>query len=140
MTQLMVPYTDVDAESHTPANPEEAFISVIGKDRPGCIHCAGKGRSIFRTDLKLVCPSFKLLHQLIPVKTKLEVLSDDHHEEFFIRIYFYNDELFYCYTFHIFVCVVVVQAFLVLDPRVVYCSGCVFASDNVCVVCWSDQG
>ncbi|MQL71233.1 hypothetical protein Taro_003563 [Colocasia esculenta] len=45
-----------------------------------------RGRSISRVELKSVCPSFKLLHQLIPVKTKLEVLLDDHHEEFFIWI------------------------------------------------------
>ncbi|MQM21605.1 hypothetical protein Taro_054648 [Colocasia esculenta] len=32
MTQLMAPSSDADAESHTPATPEEAFISVMGKD------------------------------------------------------------------------------------------------------------
>ncbi|MQM13066.1 hypothetical protein Taro_045988 [Colocasia esculenta] len=32
MTQLMAPSSAVDAESHTPATPEEAFISVMGKE------------------------------------------------------------------------------------------------------------
>ncbi|MQL81865.1 hypothetical protein Taro_014333 [Colocasia esculenta] len=46
MTQLMAPSSDIDAESHTPATPEEAFISVMGKDRPGRIHCAGSGETL----------------------------------------------------------------------------------------------
>ncbi|MQM13522.1 hypothetical protein Taro_046447 [Colocasia esculenta] len=32
MTQMIAPSSDVDAESHTPATPEDAFISVMGKD------------------------------------------------------------------------------------------------------------
>ncbi|MQL97180.1 hypothetical protein Taro_029865 [Colocasia esculenta] len=46
MTQLMAPSSDVDAESHTPATPEEAFISVMGKDQPGCVRCAGSGETL----------------------------------------------------------------------------------------------
>ncbi|MQM08081.1 hypothetical protein Taro_040931 [Colocasia esculenta] len=34
MTQMIAPSSDVDAESHTPATPEDAFISVMGKDQP----------------------------------------------------------------------------------------------------------
>ncbi|MQL97957.1 hypothetical protein Taro_030654 [Colocasia esculenta] len=32
MTQLMAPTSGVDAEIHTSATPEDAFISVMGKD------------------------------------------------------------------------------------------------------------
>ncbi|MQL79968.1 hypothetical protein Taro_012420 [Colocasia esculenta] len=32
MTQMIAPSSDVDAESHTPVTPEDAFISVMGKD------------------------------------------------------------------------------------------------------------
>ncbi|MQL78843.1 hypothetical protein Taro_011275 [Colocasia esculenta] len=39
MTQLMAPSSDVDAESHSLVTPEEAFISVMGKDRPGRVRC-----------------------------------------------------------------------------------------------------
>ncbi|MQL98892.1 hypothetical protein Taro_031607 [Colocasia esculenta] len=46
MTQLMAPSSDVDAESHTPATPEEAFISVMGKDLPGHIRYAGSGETL----------------------------------------------------------------------------------------------
>ncbi|MQL87284.1 hypothetical protein Taro_019830 [Colocasia esculenta] len=46
MTQLISPSSDVDAESHTPMTPEDAFILVIGKDRPGHVHCAGSGETL----------------------------------------------------------------------------------------------
>ncbi|MQL75850.1 hypothetical protein Taro_008232 [Colocasia esculenta] len=46
MTQLMAPSSDIDAESHTPTTPEEAFISVMGKDRPIHVHCAGSGETL----------------------------------------------------------------------------------------------
>ncbi|MQL71772.1 hypothetical protein Taro_004113 [Colocasia esculenta] len=46
MTQLIAPSSDVDAESHTPATPEDAFISVMGKDRPGRVRCAGSGETL----------------------------------------------------------------------------------------------
>ncbi|MQM14150.1 hypothetical protein Taro_047078 [Colocasia esculenta] len=46
ITQLMAPSSDVDAENHTPATPEEAFISVMGKDRPGHVPCAGSGGTL----------------------------------------------------------------------------------------------
>ncbi|MQM05870.1 hypothetical protein Taro_038689 [Colocasia esculenta] len=46
MTQLMAPSSDLDAKSHTPATPEEAFISVMGKDRPGHVRCAGSGETL----------------------------------------------------------------------------------------------
>ncbi|MQL89542.1 hypothetical protein Taro_022117, partial [Colocasia esculenta] len=46
MTQLMAPSSDVDAESHTPATPDEAFISIMGKDRPGRVRCAGSGEML----------------------------------------------------------------------------------------------
>ncbi|MQM03394.1 hypothetical protein Taro_036173, partial [Colocasia esculenta] len=46
MTQLMAPSSDVDSESHTPTIPEEAFISVMGKDRPSCVRCAGSGETL----------------------------------------------------------------------------------------------
>ncbi|MQL69231.1 hypothetical protein Taro_001487 [Colocasia esculenta] len=46
MTQMIAPSSDVDVESHTPATPEDAFISVMGKDRLGCVHCAGSGETL----------------------------------------------------------------------------------------------
>ncbi|MQL77994.1 hypothetical protein Taro_010430, partial [Colocasia esculenta] len=46
MTQLMASSLDVDAKSHTPATPEEAFISVMGKDRPARARCAGSGEML----------------------------------------------------------------------------------------------
>ncbi|MQL77996.1 hypothetical protein Taro_010432 [Colocasia esculenta] len=46
MTQLMASSLDVDAKSHTPATLEEAFISVMGKDRPTRARCAGSGETL----------------------------------------------------------------------------------------------
>ncbi|MQL92955.1 hypothetical protein Taro_025593, partial [Colocasia esculenta] len=46
MTQMVAPSSDVDAESHTLATPEDAFISVIGKDRPGRVRCTGSGETL----------------------------------------------------------------------------------------------
>ncbi|MQL97099.1 hypothetical protein Taro_029785 [Colocasia esculenta] len=46
MTQMIAPSSDVDAESQTPATPEDAFISVMGKDRPGRVRCAGRGETL----------------------------------------------------------------------------------------------
>ncbi|MQM07938.1 hypothetical protein Taro_040781 [Colocasia esculenta] len=46
MTQMIAPSSDVDAESQTPVTPEDAFISVMGKDRPGCVRCAGSGETL----------------------------------------------------------------------------------------------
>ncbi|MQL94799.1 hypothetical protein Taro_027461 [Colocasia esculenta] len=46
MTQMIAPSSDVDAESHTTATPEDAFISVMGKDRPGRVRCAGSGETL----------------------------------------------------------------------------------------------
>ncbi|MQM19273.1 hypothetical protein Taro_052274 [Colocasia esculenta] len=46
MTQMIAPSSDVDAESHTSATPEDAFISVMGKDRPGRVCCAGSGETL----------------------------------------------------------------------------------------------
>ncbi|MQL77645.1 hypothetical protein Taro_010017 [Colocasia esculenta] len=48
MTQLMAPSLDVDAESHTPATPEETIISVMEKDRPGPVRCTGSGETLSR--------------------------------------------------------------------------------------------
>ncbi|MQL77917.1 hypothetical protein Taro_010332, partial [Colocasia esculenta] len=45
MTQMIAP-SEVDAESHTTATPEDAFISVMGKDRPGRVRCAGSGETL----------------------------------------------------------------------------------------------
>ncbi|MQM17702.1 hypothetical protein Taro_050678 [Colocasia esculenta] len=42
MTQLMAP----SSESHNPTTLEEAFISVMGKDRPVCVRCAGSGETL----------------------------------------------------------------------------------------------
>ncbi|MQM05700.1 hypothetical protein Taro_038516 [Colocasia esculenta] len=42
----MAPSSDVDVESHTPATPKEAFISVMGKDRPGRVCCVGSGETL----------------------------------------------------------------------------------------------
>ncbi|MQL67916.1 hypothetical protein Taro_000192 [Colocasia esculenta] len=86
-------------------------------------------------ELKLVRPWFKLQRHLIFIKLKLGDLLDDQKEEFYIRICFYISELFSFNTFHISVCVAVVRAFLVLDPRVDCFSDCVFPSDNVRVWC-----
>ncbi|MQM16191.1 hypothetical protein Taro_049147 [Colocasia esculenta] len=46
MTQMIAPSSDIDAESHTPATPDDAFISVMGKDRPGRVLCAGSGETL----------------------------------------------------------------------------------------------
>ncbi|MQM13457.1 hypothetical protein Taro_046382 [Colocasia esculenta] len=45
MNQMIAP-SDVDAESHTTATPEDAFISVMGKDRSGRVRCAGSGETL----------------------------------------------------------------------------------------------
>ncbi|MQL98315.1 hypothetical protein Taro_031020 [Colocasia esculenta] len=45
MSEMIAPY-DVDAESHTTATPEDAFISVMGKDRPGRVRCVGSGETL----------------------------------------------------------------------------------------------
>ncbi|MQL72262.1 hypothetical protein Taro_004582 [Colocasia esculenta] len=45
MTQMIAP-SDIDAESHTTATPEDAFISIMGKDRPGRVRCAGSGETL----------------------------------------------------------------------------------------------
>ncbi|MQM10442.1 hypothetical protein Taro_043333 [Colocasia esculenta] len=39
----MIALSDIDVESQT---PEDAFISVMGKDRPGCVRCAGSGETL----------------------------------------------------------------------------------------------
>ncbi|MQM12998.1 hypothetical protein Taro_045920 [Colocasia esculenta] len=46
MTQMIAPSSDIDAESHTPATPEDAYISVMGKDRPGRVRCVGSGETL----------------------------------------------------------------------------------------------
>ncbi|MQL80002.1 hypothetical protein Taro_012437 [Colocasia esculenta] len=46
MTQMIAPSSDIDAESHTPTTPEDAFISVMGKDRPGRVRCEGSGETL----------------------------------------------------------------------------------------------
>ncbi|MQL96643.1 hypothetical protein Taro_029319 [Colocasia esculenta] len=46
MTQMIAPSSDMDAESHTPATPEDAFISVMEKDRPGRVRCTGSGETL----------------------------------------------------------------------------------------------
>ncbi|MQM22439.1 hypothetical protein Taro_055491, partial [Colocasia esculenta] len=42
MSEMIAP-SDFDAESQT---PEDAFISVMGKDRPGRVRCAGSGETL----------------------------------------------------------------------------------------------
>ncbi|MQM12696.1 hypothetical protein Taro_045613 [Colocasia esculenta] len=42
----MIASSDVDAESHTTATTEDAFILVMGKDRLGRVHCAGSGETL----------------------------------------------------------------------------------------------
>ncbi|MQM09119.1 hypothetical protein Taro_041986 [Colocasia esculenta] len=46
MTQMIAPSSNIDAESHIPVTSEDAFISVMGKDRPGRIRCAGSGETL----------------------------------------------------------------------------------------------
>ncbi|MQL79164.1 hypothetical protein Taro_011604 [Colocasia esculenta] len=46
MTQMIAPSSDVDAESHTTTTPEDTFILVMGKDRPGRVRCAGSGETL----------------------------------------------------------------------------------------------
>ncbi|MQL99262.1 hypothetical protein Taro_031979 [Colocasia esculenta] len=46
MTQMIAHSSDIDAESHTPTTLEDAFISVMGKDRPGRVRCAGSGETL----------------------------------------------------------------------------------------------
>ncbi|MQL99782.1 hypothetical protein Taro_032505 [Colocasia esculenta] len=45
MSEMIAP-SDVHAESQTTATPEDAFISVMGKDRPGRVCCAGSGEML----------------------------------------------------------------------------------------------
>ncbi|MQM10764.1 hypothetical protein Taro_043663 [Colocasia esculenta] len=45
MSEMIAP-SDVDAESQTAATPEDAFISVMGKDRLGRVRCAGSGETL----------------------------------------------------------------------------------------------
>ncbi|MQL76077.1 hypothetical protein Taro_008463 [Colocasia esculenta] len=45
MNEMITP-SNVDAESHTTVTPEDAFISVMGKDRPGHVRCAGSGETL----------------------------------------------------------------------------------------------
>ncbi|MQL77560.1 hypothetical protein Taro_009986 [Colocasia esculenta] len=45
MNEMIAP-SDVDAESHTTATPKDAFILVMGKDRPGRVRCAGSGETL----------------------------------------------------------------------------------------------
>ncbi|MQM12217.1 hypothetical protein Taro_045135 [Colocasia esculenta] len=42
MSEMIAP-SDIDVESQT---PEDAFISVMGKDRPGRVRCAGSGETL----------------------------------------------------------------------------------------------
>ncbi|MQL89716.1 hypothetical protein Taro_022301 [Colocasia esculenta] len=42
----MIALSDVDAESQPTATPEDAFISVMEKDRPGRVRCAGSGETL----------------------------------------------------------------------------------------------
>ncbi|MQL96240.1 hypothetical protein Taro_028916 [Colocasia esculenta] len=46
MTQMIAPSLDIDAESRTSATPEDIFISVMVKDRPGRIRCVGSGETL----------------------------------------------------------------------------------------------
>ncbi|MQL74413.1 hypothetical protein Taro_006777 [Colocasia esculenta] len=46
MTQMIAPSSNIDAESHTLATPEDAFISVMGKDQHGCVRYAGSGETL----------------------------------------------------------------------------------------------
>ncbi|MQM01043.1 hypothetical protein Taro_033790 [Colocasia esculenta] len=45
MSEIIAP-SAVDAESQTIPTPEDAFISVMGKDRPGRVRCAGSGETL----------------------------------------------------------------------------------------------
>ncbi|MQM22627.1 hypothetical protein Taro_055682, partial [Colocasia esculenta] len=45
MSEMIAP-SDVDAESHTTATPEDVFILVMGKDRPGSVRCARSGETL----------------------------------------------------------------------------------------------
>ncbi|MQM09326.1 hypothetical protein Taro_042195 [Colocasia esculenta] len=72
-------------------------------------------RSIFRVELKTVRPWFKLLCHLRIIKGKLGVLMDDQQKEFFIGICSFTSELLSFRISHASVCVVVIQASLVLD-------------------------
>ncbi|MQM02517.1 hypothetical protein Taro_035284 [Colocasia esculenta] len=42
MSEMIAP-SDIDVKSQT---PEDAFISVMGKDRPGRVRCAGSGETL----------------------------------------------------------------------------------------------
>ncbi|MQM18142.1 hypothetical protein Taro_051128 [Colocasia esculenta] len=42
----MLAPSDVDVESQPTMTPEDAFISVMGKDRPGRVRCAGSGETL----------------------------------------------------------------------------------------------
>ncbi|MQM08298.1 hypothetical protein Taro_041152 [Colocasia esculenta] len=46
MTQLMASSSNIDAKSHTPATPKEAFILVMGKDRPRRVRYARSGETL----------------------------------------------------------------------------------------------
>ena len=47
MSQLTLTPTDDDADAdRVPISPEEAFITVMGRDRPGRVHCAGSAQTL----------------------------------------------------------------------------------------------
>ena len=47
MSQLTLAPTDDDAEAdRVPISPEDAFITVMGRDRPGRVRCAGSAETL----------------------------------------------------------------------------------------------
>ena len=47
MSQLTLTLIDDDTDAdRVPISPEEAFITVMGRDRPGRVHCAGSAETL----------------------------------------------------------------------------------------------
>ena len=47
MSKLTLALTDADADADRVfISPEEAFITVMGRDRPGRVHCAGSAETL----------------------------------------------------------------------------------------------
>ena len=121
-------------------NPKQRSRRRLSSCCPASSLCPEQRRTTFQAELKPVRPWFKLLHQLILVKTKLGVFwtTNEKRSTSGFDSSSQNSSLF---TTFIYLCVCTdLRSVRGCCGSVDCCSDCVFASDNVCVVCWSDQG
>ncbi|MQL80812.1 hypothetical protein Taro_013258 [Colocasia esculenta] len=68
MSEMIAP-SDIDAESQT---PEDAFISVMGKDRPGRVRCAGSGETLRACVASKVDEMSVLLSQILASQARTQ--------------------------------------------------------------------